>query len=397
MAMGLVKGEGIGLQQGIQELKTAPARFNQEMHAHALASSRDQLTMPPLAAQLCSAQISESRAEASALMARQPRLETRDSAAAAACAPRTEPTRRTRHAPRRRRLDSTPHPRHSHPRHTLTLVDVRRSQLPPILGGDAGGYRKWALVLQEQLAHGQGERAGVAQQVVSLKQENEQLRQALETGTATSATPGAAAPDAAAPAVPASASAAGDSAETLVLSASDRITTRSTAVELALPGASQAESRRSARGAAAEAPPAAAAFLPPQRGVAPQQGVPQQGVVSEPAALHSATPAPAGSPTAAAGLGRAAGSSAGGGQKRPLSEEEAPSPFSSPNLRFLAGFLDAPGMQPSGGAPPQLWGHAERAGADEGRGAGGGGQAKLQRGASTAKTIGRFDRLQPGR
>jgi hypothetical protein len=258
-------------------------------------------------------------------------------------------------------------------------------------------YIKWALVLQEQLAHVQGERAGLAQQVVSLKQENEQLRQALETGTATSATPGAAAPDAAAPAVPASASAAGDSAETLVLSASDRITTRSTAVELALPGASQAESRRSARGAAAEAPPAAAAFLPPQRGVAPQQGVPQQGVVSEPAALHSATPAPAGSPTAAAGLGSAAGSSAGEGQKRPLSEEEAPSPFSSPNLRFLAGFLDAPGMQPSGGAPPQLWGHAERAGADEGRGAGGGGQAKLQRGASTAKTIGRFDRLQPGR
>lgn len=356
MAMGLVKGEGIGLQQGIHELKSAipPARFNQEMHAHALASSRDQLMMPPLAAQLCSAQISESRAEASALMARQPRLETRDAPAAA-------------------------------------------SQLPPILGGEVGVYIKWALVLQEQLAHVQGERAGLAEQVVSLKLENEQLRQALEAGTATSATPGAAAtaPGACADA----ASAAGDSVETLALSASDRITTRSAAVEPALPGALQAEqaessgvARRSARGSGAEAPPAAAAFLPPQQGVA----VPQQGVVTEAAALHGATPAPAGSPPAAAGAGAEAGTSAGGAQKRPLSEEAPPSPFSSPNLRFLAGFLDAPGM-PSGGAPPQLWGHAERIGADDGKGPGGGGQAKLQRGANTAKAIGRFDRLQPGR
>ena len=215
-------------------------------------------------------------------------------------------------------------------------------------------YIKWALVLQEQLAHVQGERAGLAEQVVSLKLENEQLRQALEAGTATSATPGAAAtaPGACADA----ASAAGDSVETLALSASDRITTRSAAVEPALPGALQAEqaessgvARRSARGSGAEAPPAAAAFLPPQQGVA----VPQQGVVTEAAALHGATPAPAGSPPAAAGAGAEAGTSAGGAQKRPLSEEAPPSPFSSPNLRFLAGFLDAPGLQP-GGAPPQL-------------------------------------------
>eukprot|EP00964_Phaeocystis_antarctica_P144758 scaffold110647_cov54-Phaeocystis_antarctica.AAC.2 len=117
MAMGLVKGEGLGLQQGIHELKSAmpPARFNQEMHAHALACSRDQLMMPPLAAQLCSAQISESRAEASALMARQPRLETRDAPAAAQCAPRTEPTRCTHaHAPRICRPGSKLHPRHTH-------------------------------------------------------------------------------------------------------------------------------------------------------------------------------------------------------------------------------------------------------------------------------------------
>jgi len=376
MAMGLVKGEGLGLQQGIHELKSAmpPARFNQEMHAHALACSRDQLMMPPLAAQLCSAQISESRAEASALMARQPRLETRDAPAAA------------------------------------------QSQLgvPPILGGgDVSVYIKWALVLQEQLAHVQGERAGLAQQVVSLKEENERLRQTLEAGgTATSATPGAAAADltaantAANAAVPGAAcadaaAAAGDSVETLALSASDRTTTRSAAGEPALPGASGAEqggdssggaARRSARGggAAGEAPSAAAAFLPPQQGVAAPQGVvPQQGVVME--------PAPAGSPPAAAGASaEAAGPSAGGGQKRPLAEEAPPSPFSSPNLRFLAGFLDAPGM-PSGGAPPQLWGHAERIGADDGKGPGGGGQAKLQRGANTAKAIGRFDRLQPGR
>ena len=39
---------------------------------------------------------------------------------------------------------------------------------------------------------------------------------------------------------------------------------------------------------------------------------------------------------------------AGGGQKPPLSEEAPASPFSSPNLRFLANFLDAPGLQPTG-------------------------------------------------
>ena len=120
MAMGLVKGEGLGLQQGIHELKSAmpPARFNQEMHAHALACSRDQLMMPPLAAQLCSAQISESRAEASALMARQPRLETRD-APAASCAPRTEHTRRQRACtsppPPRHQASTSPHPPSPHP------------------------------------------------------------------------------------------------------------------------------------------------------------------------------------------------------------------------------------------------------------------------------------------
>ena len=267
-------------------------------------------------------------------------------------------------------------------------------------------------MLQEQLAHVQGERAGLAQQVVSLKEENERLRQTLEAGgTATSATPGAAAADltaantAANAAVPGAAcaeaaAAAGDSVETLALSASDRTTTRSAAGEPALPGASGAEqggdssggaARRSARGGAAgEAPSAAAAFLPPQQGVAAPQGVvPQQGVVMEPA-LASSPPAAAGASA------EAAGPSAGGGQKRPLAEEAPPSPFSSPNLRFLAGFLDAPGM-PSGGAPPQLWGHAERIGADDGKGPGGGGQAKLQRGANTAKAIGRFDRLQPGR
>ena len=40
-------------------------------------------------------------------------------------------------------------------------------------------------------------------------------------------------------------------------------------------------------------------------------------------------------------------SSAVGGQKRPLPEAAPASPFSSPNLRFLANFLDAPGLQPS--------------------------------------------------
>ena len=104
MAMGLAKGEGIGLP----DLQTAipPARFN-EMHAHALASSREQLMMPPLSAQLCSAQITESRAEASALMARQPRLETRDTPAAA-CVPRTEPTPRCARGVRLAAAASTP-------------------------------------------------------------------------------------------------------------------------------------------------------------------------------------------------------------------------------------------------------------------------------------------------
>ena len=102
--MGLAKGEGIGLQ----DLQTAipPAQFN-EMHAHALASSREQLMMPPLSAQLCSAQITESRAEASALMARQPRLETRDTPAAA-CVPRTEPTPRCARGVRLAAAASTP-------------------------------------------------------------------------------------------------------------------------------------------------------------------------------------------------------------------------------------------------------------------------------------------------
>ena len=104
MAMGLAKGDGIGLP----DLQTAipPARFN-EMHAHALASSREQLMMPPLSAQLCSAQITESRAEASALMARQPRLETRDTPAAA-CVPRTEPTPRGARGVRLAAAASTP-------------------------------------------------------------------------------------------------------------------------------------------------------------------------------------------------------------------------------------------------------------------------------------------------
>jgi len=367
--MGVVKGEGVSLQQGIQELKSMaipPARFNQEMHAHALASSRDQLLMPPLAAQLCSAQISESRAEASALMARQPRLETRDAPAAA-------------------------------------------SQ-PPILGGDVGVYIKWALVLQEQLAHVQGERAGLAQQVVSLQQENERLRQTVEASAASSATPLAATPGmAAAAAVPgaacadaaSAASAVGDSVETLALSASDQAS-RSATAELALPNALQpvqAESsgaaRRSARGAAAEAPPPA--FLPqalPQQGVQ-GTGVPQQVVTgAEPAALPGAIPAPELRPAegAAAGAAASAPAAAGAAQKRQL--DAPPSPFSSPNLRFLAGFLDAPGLQPSGGAPP-LWGHGEQ-GREEGK-LPGASQAKLQRGANTAKTISRFDNLQPGR
>lgn len=359
MAMGLAKGEGIGLQ----DLQTAipPSRFN-EMHAHALASSREQLMMPPLSAQLCSAQITESRAEASALMARQPRLETRDTPAAA-------------------------------------------SQLPPVLGGDGGVYIKWALVLQEQLAHVQGERAGLAEQVAGLKLENEQLRQALEAGntagTAASATPGAAAlalPGASG--ADAASAEAGESAEAQAQSTSDRTRTRSAALEPALPAAKQAAPAPSsgvatrssgvglAREGSAGAPPAAAAFAPPQ-----------PGVVSEAAALLGTTPAPAGAPAAAAGAGGAAASlgasSGGGGRKRPLSEEAPASPFSSPNLRFLAGFLDAPGLPPTGGAllPAAVWGHAERIGAEEGKG----GPAKLQRGASTAKTLGSFDRLQPGR
>ena len=95
MAMGRLSGDGVGLQQESGKSTMPPARFNQEMHAHALACSLDQLMMPPLAAQLCSAQISESRAEASAMNARQPRLESRD-APAASCVPCLEPTP-TRH------------------------------------------------------------------------------------------------------------------------------------------------------------------------------------------------------------------------------------------------------------------------------------------------------------
>ena len=158
---------------------------------------------------------------------------------------------RTRRAPCRRRLDCTPHPRHTLPRHTLTLVDLRRSQLPPVLGGDVGVYIKWALILQEQLAHVQGERAGLAEQVAGLKRENEQLRQALDAGntagTATSAvlpsaTPGAAAPGAAAPengasGADAAEAAAGESADAQAQSTSDRTRTRSAALDPALPAA----------------------------------------------------------------------------------------------------------------------------------------------------------------
>ena len=60
----------------------------------------------------------------------------------ACLAPNPRPEAHAACAPRRRRLDSTPHPRHALPRHTLTLVDLRRSQLPPVLGGDVGVYIK---------------------------------------------------------------------------------------------------------------------------------------------------------------------------------------------------------------------------------------------------------------
>ena len=100
--------------------------------------------------QFSAAQISESRAEASSMLSRQPRLESRDGNGAGGAA------------------GQPPGPYHPH---------MMAQQ--PMLGGDVGVYIKWALLLQEQLDHVQGERAKLQQQVTLLQGENQQLRSAL--------------------------------------------------------------------------------------------------------------------------------------------------------------------------------------------------------------------------
>ena len=88
------------------------------------------------------AQISESRAEASGMLSRQPRLETREAPGGASQQP-------------------------YHP-HMLPQA--------PMLGGDMGVYVKWALLLQEQLDHVSTERTKLEQHVTQLQIENQQLR-----------------------------------------------------------------------------------------------------------------------------------------------------------------------------------------------------------------------------
>lgn len=88
------------------------------------------------------AQISESRAEASGMLSRQPRLETRDPPSAASQQP----------------------------------YDPHMMSQTPMIGGDMGVYVKWALLLQEQLDHVQGERTKLQEHVTQLQIENQQLQ-----------------------------------------------------------------------------------------------------------------------------------------------------------------------------------------------------------------------------
>lgn len=88
------------------------------------------------------AQISESRAEASGMLSRQPRLETREAPGGAS----------------------------QQPYHPNMFPQA------PMLGSDMGVYVKWALLLQEQLDHVQTERAKLQQHVTQLQIENQQLQ-----------------------------------------------------------------------------------------------------------------------------------------------------------------------------------------------------------------------------
>lgn len=163
------------------------------------------------------------------------------------------------------------------------------------------------------------------------------------------------------------------------------------------PGVLQAEGGDGTRQSARSAPPEAA----PSAFLSSQQGLPHQGVVLEAGMLPGAMLRAAMLPGAVSAPEQPAAASApaGAAQKRRLEMQppggvQPPSPFSSPNLRFLAGFLDAPGLPPAQGAP-QPWSHAER-GREEGK-LPAAAPAKLQRGANTAKTISRFDRLSSSR
>lgn len=254
------------------------------------------------------------------MMARQPRLETRDAPAAA-------------------------------------------PQMPAIIGGDIGVYIKWALVLQEQLAHVQGERASLAQQVMSLKQDNQTLREALEKGVS-SAVPASAALDAAAAGSAEAAAGSAEASEVPDTSVSDRALRSS-----GPPAAAEAKpeppirSGDSAGGAtrrSARAP--ANPFCPPPK---------EEASVSSP-------PAPEGAPPPASPAAAAVAAAAAAAGKRGLPGTPPPlDPFSSPNLRYLASFLDQPGQNEQG----ELFGDEAKP------------PAKLQRVANTSKTMNRFDRL----
>ena len=230
--------------------------------------------------------------------------------------------------------------------------------MPAIIGGDIGVYIKWALVLQEQLAHVQGERASLAQQVMSLKQDNQTLREALEKGVS-SAVPASAALDAAA-------AGSAEASEVPDTSVSDRALRSS-----GPPAAAEAKpeppirsgdgdsaggsTRRSAR---APANP----FCPP-----PKEEVP----------MSFSTPAPEGTPPPASPAAAAVAAAAAAAGKRGLPGTPPLDPFSSPNLRYLASFLDQPGQNGQG----ELFGDEAKP------------PAKLQRVANTSKTMNRFDRL----
>lgn len=350
MAMGGASRDSAGLRQGDNILKptaSCSARFNQEMHAHALACSRDQLMMPQLAAQACSAQISESRAEASALMARQPRLETRGTSTAS-------------------------------------------QQLQPPVGVDPGVYIKWALVLQEQLAHVNGERIGLAQEVVRLKQEVGRLSKALEATASVAQVVHA--PSSAATAVTENLS---ELASRSTSSGSDDVQVsrtrelRSTSAhqvsgkEVSESGASKQEASeiggdvpRSSRRANHDA--SLSALLLRQGVVAD----PDRSVIIEPSLSAASKLLPAESKD----FPPLTGNMRAHEVPPPHHESGTPdSPFSSPNLRFLANFLDAPAAPDTCQIPPARDTSVDAL------------PAKIQRRANTSNTAKTFDRLLPTR